>query len=100
MGRIKYKEAIGIEVRRGRPPAGPAPSKADLIKLYVKEGCAGRRGRGPLRPPRGHLMGPFGKIAHNSGNVCNVPVYAINSHIVNVPRGERLTKDKDTRLII
>ena len=37
MGRIKYLEAIGIEVRRGRPPAGPTPSKADLFKLYVKE---------------------------------------------------------------
>jgi hypothetical protein len=37
MPRIKYKEAIGLEVKRGRPPAGPAPSKADLVKLYVKE---------------------------------------------------------------
>jgi transposase len=38
MGRIKYQEAIGLEVKRGRPPLGPAPSKADLIRLYVKEG--------------------------------------------------------------
>ena len=38
MARIKYQEAIGIEVKRGRPPAGPTPSKADLIKLYVREG--------------------------------------------------------------
>ena len=37
MGRIKYQEAIGREVKGGRPPAGPAPSKADLVKLYVKE---------------------------------------------------------------
>ena len=37
MPRIKYREAIGLEVKRGRPPAGPAPSKADLVKLYVKE---------------------------------------------------------------
>ena len=37
MARIKYQEAIGLEVKRGRPPAGPAPSKADLAKLYVKE---------------------------------------------------------------
>ena len=36
MARIKYKEAIGLEVKRGRPPSGPAPSKADLIKLYGK----------------------------------------------------------------
>jgi transposase-like protein len=38
MGRIKYQEAAGLEVKRGRPPVGPAPSKADLVKLYVKEG--------------------------------------------------------------
>jgi predicted transcriptional regulator len=38
MGRIKYQEAIGLEVKRGRPPAGPAPSKADLVRLYVQEG--------------------------------------------------------------
>lgn len=38
MGRIRYQEAIGLEVKRGRPPAGPAPSKADLVKLYVQEG--------------------------------------------------------------
>jgi len=37
MARIKYQEAIGIEVRRGRPPAGPAPTKDQLVKLYVKE---------------------------------------------------------------
>ena len=38
MGRIRYQEAIGLEVKRGRPPLGPAPSKADLVRLYVKEG--------------------------------------------------------------
>lgn len=38
MARIKYQEAAGLEVKRGRPPIGPAPSKADLVKLYVKEG--------------------------------------------------------------
>jgi hypothetical protein len=37
MSRIKYREAAGLEVKRGRPPAGPTPSKADLVKLYVKE---------------------------------------------------------------
>jgi len=37
MARIKYEEAIGREVKRGRPPAGPGPSKSDLIKFYVKE---------------------------------------------------------------
>jgi len=37
MGRIRYQEALGLEVKRGRPPIGPAPSKADLVKLYVKE---------------------------------------------------------------
>jgi len=38
MARIKYKEAIGLEVKRGRPPAGPAPAKDQLVKLYVREG--------------------------------------------------------------
>jgi len=38
MARIKYQEAAGLEVKRGRPPAGPATSKSDLVKLYVKEG--------------------------------------------------------------
>jgi hypothetical protein len=38
MARIKYQEAAGLEVKRGRPPAGPAPSKADLVRLYVNEG--------------------------------------------------------------
>jgi len=37
MGCIKYQEAAGLEVKRGRPLAGPAPSKEDLIKLYVLE---------------------------------------------------------------
>ena len=35
--RIKYQEAAGLEVKWGRLAAGPAPSKADLVKLYVKE---------------------------------------------------------------
>jgi predicted transcriptional regulator len=38
MPRIKYQEAAGLTVKRGRPPAGPSPLKADLVKLYVKEG--------------------------------------------------------------
>jgi len=42
MARIKYQEAAGLIVKRGRPPAGPAPSKADLVRLYVKEGRAVR----------------------------------------------------------
>jgi transposase-like protein len=37
MARIKYQEAAGLEVKRGRPLAGPTPSKTDLVKLYVKE---------------------------------------------------------------
>ncbi|MCJ7563831.1 MAG: hypothetical protein MUP52_04490 [Candidatus Aminicenantes bacterium] len=42
MVRIKYQEAAGREVKRGRPPAGPPPSRADLVKLYVKEARAVR----------------------------------------------------------
>jgi len=40
MGRIKYQEAIGLEVKRGRPAAGLAPAKDQLVKLYVREGRA------------------------------------------------------------
>jgi hypothetical protein len=40
MSRIKYQEAAGLEVKRGRPPVGPPPSRADLVKLYVREGRA------------------------------------------------------------
>ena len=37
MVRIKYKEAIGLEVKRGKPSKGEKPSKSELQKLYVKE---------------------------------------------------------------
>ena len=37
MARIKYLEAIGRQVKRGRPAKGNKPSKNDLIKLYVKK---------------------------------------------------------------
>lgn len=42
MTRIRYQEAAGLAVKRGRPPAGPAPSKEDLVRLYVREGRAVR----------------------------------------------------------
>jgi transposase len=38
MPRIKYQEAAGLEVKRGRPLTGQAPSKDTLAKLYVQEG--------------------------------------------------------------
>ena len=38
MTRIKYKEAIGTEVKRGRPSESKKPSKQELEKLYIKEG--------------------------------------------------------------
>jgi DNA-binding transcriptional ArsR family regulator len=38
VARIKYQEAAGRELKRGRPPAGPAPTRHQLDKLYVKEG--------------------------------------------------------------
>jgi len=37
MPRIKYSEAIGLEVKRGRPAKGNKPSKKELLKLYIKE---------------------------------------------------------------
>jgi len=42
MPRIKYQEVLGLEVKRGRPPVGPAPSKEDLVRLYVREGMSVR----------------------------------------------------------
>jgi hypothetical protein len=42
MGRIKYQEAIGLEVKRGRPPFMPTPKmKEKLTRLYVKKGRSG-----------------------------------------------------------
>ena len=38
MARIKYKEALGLEVKRGRPSTGQTPSKEDLVRLYIGEG--------------------------------------------------------------
>jgi len=40
MGRIKYQEAAGLEVKRGRPPAGLAPSFGQTIFQYDR-GSAG-----------------------------------------------------------
>ena len=37
MARIKYKEAAGLEVKRGKFPIGKKPSKAELKRLYLKE---------------------------------------------------------------
>ena len=37
MARIKYKEAVGLEPRRGKLSIGEKPSKTVLKKLYIKE---------------------------------------------------------------
>ena len=37
MGRIKYKEVAGLEVKRGRPTKATNPSESQLKKLYTKE---------------------------------------------------------------
>lgn len=37
MARIRYKEAIGIKVGRGRPAIGKMPDKKELKSLYIKE---------------------------------------------------------------
>lgn len=42
MARIKYQEAAGLEVKRGRP-RGRWPKKADLVHVYVKDGLAIRK---------------------------------------------------------
>jgi len=37
MARIRYKEAVGLEVRKGKPAVGKKPGKAELKRLYIKE---------------------------------------------------------------
>lgn len=37
MARIKYKEAAGLKAKRGKPPIGSQPDKAELKRLYIKE---------------------------------------------------------------
>lgn len=37
MAAIKYKEALGMEVKRGRPGIGKKPLKKELQRLYIKE---------------------------------------------------------------
>lgn len=37
MPRIKYKEAVGLKAKKGKPPIGKRPEKSELMKLYVKE---------------------------------------------------------------
>jgi len=37
MARLKYKEAAGIEAKKGKPSAGKKPEKTELKKLYIKE---------------------------------------------------------------
>jgi transposase-like protein len=35
--RIKYQEAAGLEVKRGRPSTGIKPEKEKLVQLYIQE---------------------------------------------------------------
>ena len=37
MARLRYKEAAGLEVRKGKPYKGEKPEKATLKRLYIKE---------------------------------------------------------------
>lgn len=37
MARIKYKEAVGLEPKRGKPSIGKKSSKSELKRLYLKE---------------------------------------------------------------
>lgn len=37
MVRIRYKEALGLETKRGKPAIGKKPEKEELEKLYAKE---------------------------------------------------------------
>jgi len=42
MARIRYKEAAGLEVKRGKLPIGKKPNKAELKRLYLKESMSVR----------------------------------------------------------
>ena len=37
MVRIKYKEAAGLEVKKGKPSIGRKPERKKLQRLYIKE---------------------------------------------------------------
>ena len=37
MTRIKYKETVRIQIKRGRPAIGKKPEKKELIRRYVRE---------------------------------------------------------------
>jgi transposase-like protein len=37
VSRIKYKEAIGLQAKRGRPSIGRVPTREDLLRIYVRE---------------------------------------------------------------
>lgn len=37
MSRIKYKEAAGLEVKKGKSSIGEKPTKKELKKLYIME---------------------------------------------------------------
>jgi len=37
MTNVRYKEAIGLETKRGRPAVGRKPGKKELQRLYIKE---------------------------------------------------------------
>jgi len=34
MSRIRYKEGLGLEVKRGKPAIGKKPEKKELQRLY------------------------------------------------------------------
>ena len=40
--RLKYKEAVGHEVKKGKPAKGKKPRKVELNKLYVRESLSMR----------------------------------------------------------
>ena len=37
MVRIKYKEVVGLEVKKGKPSIGRKPERKKLQRLYIKE---------------------------------------------------------------
>jgi len=74
MARIKYKEAVGIEVKKGRPTKSKKPSKAQLQKLYIKESRSIR------------------EIANILGCSKDIVYRSLKEHGINTRRGYKRSK--------
>lgn len=54
MARIKYQEAAGLPVKRGRPPIG-LPRKSEIVLLYLQQGKTIRETAEALKRSKGTI---------------------------------------------